>query len=146
MNRNLAPHHLGLALALLAMLVGCGPGDSRQRQAVSGTVTLDGNPLASGNIEFDPLAEDGLSSGANLRAGQFEIPAANGLPAGEYRVRIYASTEDPAPLTPEEAAMPELHRPGISLIPQRYNQATELRARVSLDAANHFEFPLSSDQ
>ena len=44
----------GLAFSLFALL-GCGGAeDDLPRQAISGTVTLDGKPLEAGSITFDP--------------------------------------------------------------------------------------------
>ena len=64
-------------LAALIMVAGCTRGDGRQR--VTGRVTLDGQPLGDGAINFRPAP--GLtanSSGGPIKAGQFELPADRG--------------------------------------------------------------------
>ena len=136
--------YLLVGAACLALSAGCGPGNPLGREALSGTVTLDGQPLASGNIEFTPLAPGGVSSGETISGGRYEIEAVRGLPPGEYRVRIYSSEKSTAPPTPEEAALPALHRPGVERIAPRFNTASQLKAEVTGAGPNRFDFQVSS--
>jgi hypothetical protein len=73
---------------VLALIVGCGHGNPLGRLAVSGRVTLDGIPLDRGSISFGTQSPDGVSSGAVIKNGAFEIPTAKGLPPGKYLVQI----------------------------------------------------------
>ena len=63
MTSSLAPA-LGWAVTLMAFIAGCGPANPLGRKALSGTATLDGKPLERGAIEFHPLKEGGVQSGA----------------------------------------------------------------------------------
>ena len=71
---------------LLFVLVGC----SRDgRLAASGTVTLDGKPLESGAITFQPApGSQGNSAGGSIENGHFQIAAEHGLKPGKYFVTI----------------------------------------------------------
>lgn len=72
----------GLALAI----AGCG-GDARR--AVSGAVTVDGEPLQDGIIRFEPLAgTSGSGAGTAIVDGRYTLPADKGLFPGRFRVRI----------------------------------------------------------
>src|SRR5688572_116279 len=76
-----------LCLAVV-LLPGCGGSDGPERYAVSGSVTLDGQPLDSGSILFGPEGDGGNGGGATITNGEYSIPADSGLVAGKYRVRI----------------------------------------------------------
>ncbi|RIK77039.1 MAG: hypothetical protein DCC67_13160 [Planctomycetota bacterium] len=114
--------------------------------AVSGTVTLDGAPLATGEIEFTPTEETGgPAAGAVIEGGRYEVPAvAQGLRiGGVYKVRIISLAgrgnfaKDPnAPGGQREALE--------NIIPARYNENTELQITVSGDSSVH-DFALSSN-
>jgi len=129
------------ACLLVAVMAGCGPsGDSRQ--AVRGTVTLDGQPLAEGIISFRPApGTSGNTAGGAIRQGRFELPAERGLPPGEYVVQIQSyertgrtvdTTDDPlgGPAAPER-------------VPIRFRQTGQLKATVVADGENVFKFKLT---
>jgi hypothetical protein len=76
---------IGVALCCLA---GCG---DRGLMAVGGTVTLDGKPVTTGLITFQPAAgTKSRSSGATIRDGRYEIPADKGVVPGKYLVAVQA--------------------------------------------------------
>ncbi len=124
--------------SLILALVGCGGGggtvsDNLPRTAVSGTVTLDGQPLAQGNILFDP-AERGpgttLATG-EIKDGKFSIEQPLGPVPGKYKVLIssvppvtIAAGEDPGTqpkMDPEK-------------VPAQYNSKTTLTQDVAAGA------------
>src|SRR4051794_15882853 len=79
---------LGMALA------GCGGAtDSLPREAVSGTVTLDGRPLESASIAFDPEGGNAhpTAAGAVINNGAYSIARSDGPTPGRYRVAIFES-------------------------------------------------------
>src|SRR4051794_26204863 len=55
---------------------GCGRGgDHLPREPITGTVSLDGTPLADGNITFMPVdAAKGTEVGAVIAQGAFSVP------------------------------------------------------------------------
>src|SRR5262245_45958998 len=62
-------------------LSGCGDSGS----VVSGTVTYEGTPLASGSISFAPVDGKGPTSGGPIKDGQYRV---EGLLPGQKRVEI----------------------------------------------------------
>ncbi|QDS89899.1 hypothetical protein EC9_41010 [Rosistilla ulvae] len=77
--------YASVSLYLLALFVlGCGPSTSTPSVRLGGTVTLDGQPLESGQISFIPSDGKGNSSGATVSAGSFDAEV---FP-GEMRVEI----------------------------------------------------------
>jgi len=113
---------------------GCNKADPLNRQEVSGKVTLNGEPLAHGTIEFSPV-EDGIMSGASIESGTFSIPKEKGLSPGAYIVRISAANADEEPV-----ALPgESNKIAPELIPAEYNADSKLSFTVEAGAPNVFE-------
>lgn len=76
-----------LLLAVLiwgSCCVGCGP----HAVSVSGTVTLDGEPLNEAVIMFVPLEAERQKTGADIKEGRYQIAASDGLMPGNYRVEV----------------------------------------------------------
>ncbi len=128
--------------ALLAVVVaGCGASNELNRQAVSGMVTVSGEPLANGSIQFEPTGPKGTNGGAAIKAGAYAIAAERGLPPGEYLVRINGSNEsiqvnlNEAPGDSSAAVVPEL-------IPAEYNSASSLRITVDPKIQNVHDFKI----
>lgn len=93
---------LNSALILVAVsvfstgfIVGCGGGDSLERVAVSGSVTIAGEPVPNGVVRFRPVGEtQGPMANTMITNGRYEIPQDQGPVAGNYEVRVQAY-EDP---------------------------------------------------
>ncbi|HOM17985.1 MAG TPA: hypothetical protein PLQ00_11690 [Thermoguttaceae bacterium] len=127
-------------VALGLWVVGClGCGKSSGRQAVTGVVTVDGKPLASGSINFQPAP--GLkapSAGAAIENGRFSIPADQGLLPGEYQVTIIGMQETGRMVQDEQKGQV------AELAPIRFREAGALKAKVEPGKKAHFEFQLTS--
>lgn len=136
-----------LACAAAAALMGCGPGGARRDALpISGLVTLDGQPLKSGYIVFEPKDGQPTQSGGMISDGVFNVPAEHGAAPGAYSVAIFAEGEtapiQATPGTPEYEAAAA--RKTTNKIPPRYNFNSELTAEVTRDGENHFTFELTS--
>lgn len=131
-----------LAVCLLAGISGCG-GDAIDRLAVSGEVTLDGQPLDDASITLVPIGS-GPSAGAEISAGSFAIERSVGPSPGKYRVEIraYRGTGQQIPDDDNPGQMTEATE---QIIPGRYNRDTELEVEVTVDDENHFQFALESE-
>jgi hypothetical protein len=97
------------AAYILFLLTGCGHDNPLGRKALSGAVTLDGQPLDQGSIEFHPMFEGGVQSGGKITSGSYSIPAHEGVVVGKYRVSI----TDFVPTPP----LPPGHMPGDDILP-----------------------------
>jgi hypothetical protein len=137
----------GLRATALVLLVwtsaGCSAGDGLNRQAISGAVTCDGHPLATGAILFEPATDgSGTAVGSTIRHGSFAVSRHDGPVPGRYRVRVYASSGTQA--LPTEGHGDRSPRPMLELLPETYNARTELVADVIASGSNHFRFDLGS--
>lgn len=137
------------ALLLLPLLglAGCGgEADDDKREAVSGSVSLDGRPLAEGTIQLIPTsAREGTVAGSAIKDGKFSIGRREGLAPGEYRVVINGKSGGEAARIPDEP-------PGLvgatdaskDPVPARYNANSSLKAEIKAKASNTLEFVLKS--
>ena len=85
-----------LAVATLVtvgiVLTGCSNSDKPPTYAVTGTVTLRGQPLAGAAVTFVPTGQDGEAASAITDAdGKYELTtwdAGDGARPGQYRVKV----------------------------------------------------------
>lgn len=134
--------HLAVACTVAALAAGCGGrADGIPREPVSGTVSLDGQPLESGSITFLPEGS-GPSAGGPIQGGSFTLPRADGPAPGPHRVEVMA-------IRPTGRKVPNPDDPGqmieetYNAVPPRYNLRSELTAEVKAGAENKFDFTLS---
>jgi len=134
-----------LATLYSVVVAGCGkPGDYPDLIPVSGTVTMDGQPLAGARVSFVP---DGArpSSGTTDASGRYELQYTGeyaGAVVGKHRVSISKTAPDPNYTPgPEE----EDDEPGqVETIPKQYRGIdSELTAEVKA-GANTLDFDLTS--
>jgi hypothetical protein len=131
-------------LTLCLELVGCGDvGDGLPRQPLSGTVTLNGQPLERGIIQFQPASDqEPAPAGAEIKDGAYTVPRDQGVTPGNYRVFITSSGPMKPTLTPAETSGEKMPKVMPDLIPQEYNLKTTLTAKVEAGKDNKFNFDL----
>jgi hypothetical protein len=83
---------------------GCGGGDELPRVAVSGSVTVDGEPVPNGVVRFAPSpGTEGPMANCMITDGRYRIPTDEGPVAGNYEVRVHAYNDPNAqPTKPTE--------------------------------------------
>lgn len=117
--------------------VGCG-GPSGDMGAVSGTVTLDGEPLPNAVVEYSPLEPELKPAyGKTDESGYYTLMSSRsqeGAKIGEYEVRI--RTGDVDSVDGVQVNIPEV-------VPTNYNDETELKQTVEPGSNTH-DFALQS--
>jgi len=133
-----------LAASFLALASGCGGGDLG---AVSGTVTLDGQPLSGAQVTFMPDEGGGPSFGETDSSGKYVLQhnsGERGAVFGKHSVSI-EMIEDEEEY--DAAGMDEgtvgARRDKPKVLPARYNEESELTADVE-KGDNTVDFPLTS--
>jgi hypothetical protein len=143
-NLRIATPWALLLLGLATPMGGCGPvDDGLGRREVTGMVTLDGQPLASGSIQFEPQAGNTgtiVSGGGIIQSGHYRIPRDKGLRPGKYKVSVFSSGE--APGGGESEPPGNRTPPPPEKVPAKYNVATTLTAEVKADSPNSFNFDM----
>jgi hypothetical protein len=119
-----------------AALLGCVDRAGFERAAVEGRVTVDGAPLAEGDILLVPLGDrPGPKSGGRIENGAYHIEQEVGPVLGHVRVEIRALVDrDDGPdamIAPEQPIAPE------------YNDASTLVRDITHADPNVLDFHLT---
>jgi len=124
------PTQAAAIVVVACLTIGCSRGDRPALGRVSGTVTLDGGPLAAALVVFTPSGPGRSSQGRTDAAGRYELDYLRdiaGANLGRHEVRI---------TTLDEAGEGER-------LPARYHSETELCADVTA-GHNTIDFRLDS--
>ncbi|WP_406693366.1 hypothetical protein V5E97_20290 [Singulisphaera sp. Ch08] len=137
---------IAIAAIIALGMTGCsGKTDDYPRVPFSGAVTLDGKPLVSGYIIFEPKSQILTQSGGMIQHGKFEVPREDGAIPGTYSVGIFSGAETPTNL---DVATPEGEKAARKirgeLVPRHYNIDTTLTAEIKAEGPNTFQFDLST--
>jgi len=126
-----------LLLCSSLLPLGCGPGNGRLR--VSGTVTVDGQPLQAGSIRFRPAPGNSAgSAGGRIADGRYQIAAAQGLLPGEYLVTIEATKKTGKQIDDPQMGLID------ELAPVEFNETGQLTATISAGSGNVHNFDLTT--
>jgi len=135
---------LCVLLLLVCVVAGCGQDNPLNRQPISGTVTLDGQLLKQGRIEFTPVAAKGATkSGDVITDGKYELVAEKGLPPGKYIVRITA-VEGGGTVDASQPPGPGGGEAGKDLIPPKYNTQSKEEVTVVEGQSEPLDFKLTT--
>src|SRR4051812_7681337 len=108
-------HRRRMVVLFLFLFAGCGKGGP-QVAPVHGRVTLDGQPLASATIRFQPDGPERPSTGGTDSEGRYQLMFKRGEPGaaiGMHTVRIWVSHEvvkNPPIIAAKFDSKSELHR------------------------------------
>lgn len=123
-------------LILATSLLGC----NSNQEGVTGTVTLDGQPLPKAEVVFTPTEGGRPATAMTDASGKYDLVYTidqTGAPPGEYVVRIRAARTETGEdgrdvMTPES-------------VPAKYNEQSQLIVEVQEGASNQFDFDLESE-
>lgn len=143
-------HAAAIVVGALGLLPnGCdsaGNSGSATGGTVTGNVTLDGQPLTLGLVNFYPVAGGPSALGPITKDGTYKMQIGNdvSIPAGEYLVTVEAS--ESAPLEAGPGGSPKPPRPGKRITPDKYakRETTDLRVTVKA-GSNTIPLALTSD-
>ncbi|HYH65185.1 MAG TPA: hypothetical protein VD866_10865 [Urbifossiella sp.] len=124
------------AALLLASLSGCG-GDGPSH--VTGSVTLDGRPVADGAVTFVMTGGGSDREGAVIRDGAFEVK----LKPGRYRVELTGQKQVGTRRQKGFDGKEEEVRVTEPLFPERFNTKSELVEDIK-PGSNTMKFDLKS--
>lgn len=131
--RRSVPGVAVLGLVALFLITGCGKADDVG--TVEGTITLNGEPVDSGEIVFRDPSRQVRSASGRITNGQYAVES---LPAS-MQVEIWAFREVPGKFVE--------HNPGVKVplteqyIPPEYNEKSEIQVEV-MKGHNAFDFAL----
>lgn len=130
---------LGVAVCLMIVCSGCGQSGPKLGQ-VTGTVTLDGQPVPRASITFAPVEPGPTSMGGTNKDGQYKLlfnTDRQGAVLGKHNVTIRSLEQDT-----DEDGKPTGDAP--VKIPAKYGQVGALTAEV-FTGSNTIDFKLESE-
>jgi hypothetical protein len=130
-----------ITVVLLIAIPACGTNNPVGRRALSGRVTTNGVPLASGYIHFVPSKSAGTASGAMIVEGKYSLNTSHGLRPGMYIVQI-CSPHPSASARTRNAPPSGAYQRGVEQIPSQYNSASLLAVEVTASGSTNFDFDL----
>lgn len=135
-----------MAIVLAAASAGCSKSPYKL-VPVSGVVTLDGQPIAGGIVNFQPIAGGaGGNAGPGSTArtgpdGRYTLATIQGKPGavvGKHRVKIYSYNAETAK---QDANGGPRER---EKVPPKYNYKSDLTFDVTAEGTSKADFPLES--
>jgi hypothetical protein len=132
-----------LFIILFMCFAGCASNNPQGRIPISGTVTLNGQPLKDGNIEFSSVAGSTpmMMTGVKIKDGKFETTAAHGLiPSQTYTVKFFAMEEAAGEfeLTPNGDRIPKMK----DVIPPKWGSQSKETITCEKGKPARFDFQL----
>lgn len=126
-----------LAGLLLAAVFLCGCGHSPYTET-SGSVTLNGQPIEKGDIEFMPADGHGVTAAVPIEKGRYSIKAV----PGNYNVRINGYHKIGERHVQEDDPTSQMMDVNEQIVPRQYNEATTLNCTVK-DGGQKQDFTLT---
>ena len=134
--------HFCLATSVLFLavsLLGCGGESGPTTYPVSGTVTLDGEPIKGGRIALWDAEGKVATAAGTVTNGEYSLQSQ----PGKKLVKITARREVPGKF---DTSNPGEKHPVIEqYIPSQYNEKTTLTEEVTPEGENQFNFELTND-
>ena len=132
----------GLYFALFFLVIaGCG-GESDFKVSVSGDVTYDGKPIATGDIRFIPEAgPKAPGAGGTIKDGSYSLEGKQSLHQGSYRIEVKGfrnrdGSEGPVNLSDAEADY-------VQFVPSKFNTHSELQLTIDSSTPNDLRHDLA---
>ncbi len=145
MTTFLTPGRRTLAVLMCVAMAGCTAQaelDPLPRVTVSGKVTIDGQPMPAGTIQFNPTAStESVTAVGEIVDGKYTIDRTQGPVPGHFRIQI--SGQPHVTIGPNEEPGGTSRRVKET-IPARYNVKSELERDVKAEGPNEFDFDLKS--
>ena len=131
-------------LAVLAVSGGCWSAPpAPQRGKIEGKVTVNGKPVSAGKIRFMAIDPNGMNVAADIKAGEFSVPAEQGPTKGKYRVEFSVPSAT-------KRRIPDDDNPGKFIeeapetLPRRYNFDSTITADYDPANSQPLNFPLTT--
>ena len=110
-----------------------GAGSQPPQTGVRGTVTLDGAPMAEGQITFLDATGEGAPAFLDVKDGRFE----GDVPHGKKKIQIMSFKKGKLKTGEEDPV-------GVQIVHPDYNKNTKLTAEVSASGVTPSEFNVKS--
>jgi hypothetical protein len=132
-----------IACGFVAGFAGCGNKSKYPTAPVSGTIKMDGKPLANGVVTFQPVGGGMASLGMTDADGHYTLKALreefDGAVVAKHRVVIRTVNTRVVDTTSDKS-----DPKAVDPIPKKYNDATELTIEIPEGGRDDADFNLNS--
>jgi hypothetical protein len=123
--------------ALVILATGCGKKLPYESATVSGAVTIDGKPVAKGEVTFSPAAGGkGSVVGAEISAGRYRC---EGVPVGKLRVSLVAQSAETQTIMDRSVDPPQPRQVPVDILPEKYQQGLDFEVAASGEVMHDFD-------
>ena len=137
-----------LALPLIAAL-GCSSVENPDgRENVSGTITINDQPLTGiAGIKFEPIDKQGDGGGqGQIRTGKYMLTGFDGVKPGKYLVRITASVDfDKTTGKIADNTLQFGNEVPVDVVPPEFNRDSKIEFEVVAGKDNVFNYDIVTD-
>lgn len=138
-----------IALPSLVFFVGCFSSESNPdgRQNVSGSITLNGQPLTGmAGIKLDPVAGGDGGGQAQIMTGNYLMTGPDGVKPGKYIVRITASVDfDKSTGKPADNTLQFGNEVPVDVVPPEFNKESTIEFEVVDGKSSTFNYDIKTD-
>jgi hypothetical protein len=131
------------AVCAVAVVVGCGKSDPHNRQAVLGTVSIDGKMIPYGNIEFVPAENQPTTVTLEIKDGKFTVDQKGGIAPGKYTVRVQGFDAPPPPPGDAPGVSPTGPMPK-TIVPEKFGAMSKEQVTIKAGDKNELTIELKS--
>ncbi len=135
---------LTICLALTILCGGCGGGappiSGPARQALTGTVTFNGEPVEGGSIAFVGQSAELRNCGAPITEGKYALTRENGPNVGKYTVQI--RWQRPLGKKVKNLDTGKEEETSVEVIPKKYNDSSNETVEIQ-SGSNTFDFAIT---
>ena len=119
----------------IALTATFGCDGAKGRVAVSGVITVNGEPVPIGSINFAPIeGTQGPSGGAKIENGAYTLPAKRGVMPGKYEITIEASKLSHETYKNDRTGEDVEGDILVSILPPKYSRDNGNKPEVNLTA------------
>jgi hypothetical protein len=115
----------------LTAAVSCGSGEL----PIRGTVLVDGAPMDSGTLRFDPIGDESPKGvGGSVENGVLQLPAGHGLNPGKYRVSATVFKKTGRTINDyQRGAVEEMHPLALKDSPQEIELTHDIASNLTIE-------------
>jgi hypothetical protein len=130
-------------LLFAGMSAGCNQGPPAAKRAkLEGTVTLNGQPVANGQIRFMAIDPNGMNVVADIKDGHYLLTENQGPTKGKYQVQFSVPSAQKKKV-PNDDVPGEFREEAAETIPEKYRRDSKLIRDIAGDKAEVFDFQLT---
>ena len=130
----------GALVVFHLLTLGCS-GDAQRTGRVHGEVSIDGAPLAAGQIRFFAV-DGGIGSDGVVSNGKYDIPSRDGMSAGKFRVEFSSEKKTGKQIPDRDGDPGDMRDEVIESLPAKFNRNSSVQIEYDPKVDRPYDFKL----